>query len=1369
MTPFCYIDAQGNEALFKGGHLTEDPAVRALLDNSTGYSIYLPVSLGDCQVPAIIDTAAQVSVMNYRTFENLGLQPPKNTINRTIRTAENGNSMQCFLVPNVHFKINGKQYQHDIIIGNFKDQFILGLDFLMKFSCTINIPGSIMTISGTHMQVWIKRNLPYNDSYFISQVTCAESCKVPPFSRVILPVRVTAPPGTLMVTSPVASDGLLIPSALMYVQEDINFVEVTNDSSEQEELLVGMVITEAEEAYDPQPIAHHMDINANTSAEVSDAPQPDVRQCTIDKQTSADAHISAELPPENDPIIPSLLADCESKLPDHLQALYKEAAPRLSTWARLGVCNLLHRYSDVFSVDKNDLGKFSAIQHRIETVDEVPTREKLRRTPLKFQHEEEKTLNDMLEAGVIEPSTSDWASAPVLVRKKNGEVRYTVDFRKLNAKTRKDAYPLPLINECTDMLTGSVWFHTLDLNAGYWQIEIDPQDRHKSAFLTKYGLFEHVRMAQGLCNAPATFQRVMNLVLRGMIWNRVLVYLDDVIVLGKDQKGGLDNLHDVLDRLRHHNLKLKAKKCTLFGTEVTFLGRRVSKEGIAVTNDHVKCVLDWPQPTNALEVSKFLGFINYHRDFIPGLAGIAKPLYPLTQQKSEFSWSSECDAAFAKLKQVITSTPILAFPNSYDRFVLDTDASDCAIGAALYQEQMGKLMPIAFASATLTPEQKRYCTTRKELLAIVMFTRQFRHYLLGQEFLVRTDHSSLAWLFRFRDIQGQLGRWLEELSQYHMIIQHRSGDKHSNADGLSRIPHSLTECNCYVAGKELSSLPCGGCPYCSRLHEQWAKFENDVDYVVPLALRSLTLDDGSLPLVEGYTVAELRVMQKGDPNINVVMKWLEDKVDPTDGELMLQGHCAKVLWRHKSSLSLQRGVLYYKWFGPDTTATLKLVVPYHLREQVLQMYHDHRIGAHLGIKKTMSNISRSFYWPTLRRDIELYVQTCGVCRRNKPSSALRAPLQHYQVGLPGERVHIDFLGPFPQSEAGNKYVMVMVDQFTKWVELAPLPDQTAVTTATTFFEQWVSRFGTPLYVHTDQGSNFTSELFTELCRSLQVAKTRTTPYRPSSNGQVERVNRSILCFIRCFLEDHVPGWDRYLPALGMSLRATVNRSTGFTPNFLRLGQEIHLPAEVLFGTALLKDSALDHSTYANKLLERLHLAFAEARSKLESSHQVQKRNYDVRSPLRTRKFDVGDVVYLTNSSVKVGECRKLQPLLKGPYVVKGVVSDFLYIIANQRGEKVHHHDRLKLCEDRVIPIWLQRLRDCVLNGDPYQYEPEDYLVDWLFEYVDSEQSEQAQTNITDKSEVDNGLLTADITQAPLDTPKYTRRGREVKLPARYLD
>jgi hypothetical protein len=379
----------------------------------------------------------------------------------------------------------------------------------------------------------------------------------------------------------------------------------------------------------------------------------------------------------------------------------------------------------VFSTSKNDLGRFSAIQHKIETYDEVPTKEKLRRTPIKFQQEEEKTLNDMLDAGVIQPSTSDWASAPVLVRKKSGEVRYTVDFRKLNSKTRKDAYPLPLISECTDMLSGSVWFHTLDLNAGYWQIEVDPRDRHKTAFLTKFGLFEHVRMAQGLCNAPATFQRVMNLVLRGLIWNHALVYLDDVIVLGRDYRDSLDNLQQVFERLRQHNLKLKSKKCTLFGTEVTFLGRRVSKDGVAITNSHVQSVLDWPRPKNSVELSKFLGFINYHREFIAGLAGMATTLYALTKDKALFVWSDDCELAFQKLKKIITTTPVLAFPNATDKFIIDTDASDHAIGAALYQEQEGKLMPIAFASVTLTPEQRKYCTTRKELLAIVMFTRHF--------------------------------------------------------------------------------------------------------------------------------------------------------------------------------------------------------------------------------------------------------------------------------------------------------------------------------------------------------------------------------------------------------------------------------------------------------------------------------------------------------------------------------------------------------------------------------------------------------------------------------------------------------------------
>ena len=1338
-SPVCSND--GIETVLEGGQSTDNPhpTVRAVSNSTTGYSIFVPTSVNNFDLPAVVDTAAQVSVMSRHTYLKLGLQQPTHLTATTIRTAESGSLMKCFVLPDVCFTINGDDYHHSVIVGNFEDKLILGLDFLIKFKCTINIPGSSMSIGHKQMPVWIRKNNLDSENYFISQVFCKEDCHVPPYSKILVPVVVTAPPGTLMTTTPVSSNSLLIPSVLLTVQID-NHIEVLNDTGNAVKIQIDDMLAEAIESDEP-----------------------------VVRQVNVNSHVSNDLPPEGDPRIGVLLTQYESKLPEHVRGMYQESAPRLNSWGRLGVCFLLSRYSDVFSTTRNDLGRFSEIQHRIETLDEIPTREKLRRTPLKFQHEEEKTLNDMLDAGVIVPSTSDWASAPVLVRKKSGEVRYTVDFRKLNAKTRKDAYPLPLINECTDMLSGSVWFHTLDLNAGYWQIEIDPRDRHKSAFLTKYGLYEHVRMAQGLCNAPATFQRVMNLVLRGMIWNQVLVYLDDVIVLGRDQRSGLDNLHEVLERLRQHSLKLKAKKCTLFGTEVTFLGRKVSKDGVAVTNDNIQSVIDWPRPHNALELSKFLGFINYHRDFIPGLAGIAKSLYPLTKQKSVFNWSDDCEVAFTKLKQVITTTPVLSFPNSHDKFTLDTDASDSAIGAALYQEQMGKLRPIAFTSVTLTPEQRRYCTTRKELLAIVMFTRHFRHYLLGQEFIVRTDHSSLAWLFRFREIHGQLGRWLEELSQYHMTIQHRSGDRHSNADGMSRIPPSTPECDCYVAGRELSSLPCGGCIYCKRLHTQWSKFETEVDYVIPLAVRGLDANISDSPLIEGYTPRELKGMQADDPELHVLVKWIESGSAPSDAELMLQGHCTKSLWRNKSLLLLREGVLYYRWVDSDTAKTPKLIVPYKMREKVLQMYHDHRIGGHWGIKKTMSNMSRSFYWPTMRRDTDLYVKTCGTCQRNKPRPKLRTGLQHYQAGLPGERVHIDFLGPFPVSESGNRFVMVMVDQFTKWVELAPLPDQTAATTANSFFEQWVSRFGTPIYVHTDQGSNFTSDLFLELCRLLQVVKTRTTPYRPSSNGQVERINRSILSFVRCFLEDNARGWDKYLPALGMSLRATLNRSTGFTPNLLRLGQEVHLPAELMFQMTQFKDSSTDQCSYVQRLLSRLNLAFTETRSSLHTSHLVQKKDYDLRSPLRTKRFDLGDIVYLTNNCTRVGECKKLQPLLKGPYVVKSVVSETLYVIANQKGEKVHHHDRLVLCEDRAIPLWVHRLRECVLGGEPYAIDLDDSEIgdfDWLFPTELDPIDTEIDKEVVEFVDPDILVTNDEVEVAPT---RFTRRGREVKIPSRYLD
>ena len=377
------------------------------------------------------------------------------------------------------------------------------------------------------------------------------------------------------------------------------------------------------------------------------------------------------------------------------------------------------------------------------------------------------------------------------------------------------------------------------MNSGYWQIPVAEEDKEKTAFITKYGLFHFLRMPFGLSNAPATFQRTMNLVLSGLIWPNVIVYLDDVNVIGKTFQENLANLRVVLARFRKCGLKLKPRKCVLFKRETAFLGRRVDSAGVHITDDHVKAVQEWPQPQNRKQVEQFLGFINYHCSFIPDLARITAPLYELTGPKAKWCWGEDHSKAFDKLKEVMTSVTVLGCPTAEDPFILDTDASDFAVGGVLSQVQDGQERPISFASKVLNPAQRDYCTTRKELLAVVVFTRHFRHYLLGRVFRIRTDHASLVWLMRFKHPSGQLARWLIELGQYAFQIEHRSGTKHLNADGMSRIPVE-SACDCYVAGKDVESLPCRGCEYCRQVNFQWARFEDEVDDVVPITVRHRT-------------------------------------------------------------------------------------------------------------------------------------------------------------------------------------------------------------------------------------------------------------------------------------------------------------------------------------------------------------------------------------------------------------------------------------------------------------------------------------------------------------------------------------------------
>ena len=400
----------------------------------------------------------------------------------------------------------------------------------------------------------------------------------------------------------------------------------------------------------------------------------------------------------------------------------------------------------------------------------VPLAGCLLRRPQKIK-QEETCVAEMLAGGQIEPSDRLWSAPVVLVTKKDGETRFCVDYRRLNLATVKDAYPLPRIDETLDMLAGKRWLSTLDLASGYWQVSLSPEARCKTAFATHSGLFQFKVMPFGLCNAPATFERLMDWVLQGLRWSRCLVYLDDIISFGTTFEDALDNLTLIFKRLRAYGLQL----CHLFRTSVPFLGHIVGRRGLECD----------PQEDRRCQVLGHSGLFE-ECPAVPGVRGVLPAFCP---QKT-FLLSGDRPAQRHSSAYGTRLSGLQFWPSHRDRpYILDTDASNFGLGGVLSQIQNDVECVIAYCSHALRPSQRKYCTTKRDMLAASMCV-QFRSYLRGAKFTLRTDHKSLVWLHRFKDTEGMMARWLHTLQQFQFSIVHGAGRDHGNADGLSRVPTS---------------------------------------------------------------------------------------------------------------------------------------------------------------------------------------------------------------------------------------------------------------------------------------------------------------------------------------------------------------------------------------------------------------------------------------------------------------------------------------------------------------------------------------------------------------------------------------------------
>lgn len=714
---------------------------------------------------------------------------------------------------------------------------------------------------------------------------------------------------------------------------------------------------------------------------------------------------------------------------------------------------MLLRYHDTFALDDSELGVTQYTQHRIETGDEPPIRQYARRIPYSVRGHVTGLVDEMLRREVIRPSSSPWASPVVLVRKKDDTYRFCVDYRRLNAATKSDVYPLPRIDDYLDTLAGARYFTTLDLASGYWQVAMEPQSIEKTTFVTHTGSYEFLVMPFGLKNAPATFQRLMGKVLAGLPQTVCMDYIDDILVVGNTFERHLENLEAVLQRLQAAGLKLKTQKCAVGRREVMYLGYVISPEGIRTDPKKTHAVTEFPTPTNVSQLRSFVGLTSYYRRFIKNYARIARPLHALTGKNQPYVWTGECQAAFEELKRLLTMAPVLVFPDFKCPFILETDASLEGLGAVLAQrKEDGMIHPVSYASRTVQGAEKRYASTEMEALAVIWAVRHYRHYLYGHSCTVFTDNQALKSLLRTPQPSGKLARWGMTLQELDLTIEYRTGKANGNADALSRNPVDVP----------LPTTP-----------------ESEAECVLedPTSVIQVLTSQPNQDV--------LARQQEEDPDFRLLMQYLTQRTLPEDPMK------ARKIVAESPSYEMVNGTLFRVM--PDKT--LRTVVPVTERKKLFEEVHGGTFGAHQREIKTHFMLSRHYWWPTMRPDIHRWSRACDICCERRAGPKPHVPLTPIPVAGPWDRVGVDVL-QLPRSDAGNRYLIVFIDYLTKWVEAFATPNQTSLTIARLLVENVVTRHGVPNELLSDRGTNFLSKLMAEVYRLLGVKKVNTTAYIP---------------------------------------------------------------------------------------------------------------------------------------------------------------------------------------------------------------------------------------------------------------------------------
>ena len=769
------------------------------------------------------------------------------------------------------------------------------------------------------------------------------------------------------------------------------------------------------------------------------------------------------------------------------------------------VLTLLLRYFDLFS-SGDRYGQTDLVEHCIKLVPGTKPI-KLKNRPLNpaMVQDLKEQLQNWTKQDVIEGSSSPWSFQLLPVKKKNGKIRWCIDFRKLNDATIKDAYPLPNIDDLMARLAGNKVFTTLDQTGAYHVVPIKKEDREKTAFQTPFGLYQFKAMAFGLCNAPSTYSRLIRKVLEDIPQEIALAYLDDTLIVGKSLEDHLSNLEKVLQRFKASGLTLQPSKCSLLKQSVDFLGHHLCPEGIRPLEGHLKLIQEWPQPKNIRDVRSFLGKASYYRKFIPNFSRIAAPLSDLTRQtEGQFRMTDEADQAFRKLKQELTSPPILAHPDfEGSEFILDTDWSDRAIGGVLSQVQDGKERVIQYGARKLLPAEQNYSSNKGEMLAVIHFVQKWKYYLAHRPFILRTDHSALKWIRTMEPPRGMIARWLELLSNFEFKVVHREGAKHANADALSRCEHAPEPSQ----EMDEESTLCAAMEEVDQLQPTRSDQQESPRSDQPESPRSDQPESPSSDQQEAHRSDQddsteedeqekrrrLKEAQDQDETIQKVKTWIETRKKPSKLDLRSEDLETQAYASIFENLAVEKGIVVRLPINQFPDA--RICVPDSMQQALIKAYHA---NGHQAARTTVQKLLQKYYFPGLYKRVETTVNLCLTCqRKSKGQTPQKHTLISVQEGSPFQKLSIDFVGPFRESRRGNTYLLTVKDCFTRWLEAFPTKKIDAQEVVRLLETEIFARFGHPRQIHSDQGNTVhQSRMMKEICRLCDITHTQTPAYNP---------------------------------------------------------------------------------------------------------------------------------------------------------------------------------------------------------------------------------------------------------------------------------